>query len=64
MAQLRTTAQLTYPRFVSLPAHLGGGLLLALRTGIAGLGDDHLFYYWKHTWSHRGVYLKGVQNSP
>lgn len=55
--------QTTYPRFLSLPRHLGGALLFDLRTGISGLGDEWLYVYENGLWSSLGVYLKGVQNN-
>jgi hypothetical protein len=56
-------AQTTYPRFLSMPKHQGGALLLDLRTGISGLGDEWLFVYKDHRWQTLGIYLKGVQNN-
>lgn len=55
--------QTTYPRFLSLPKSQGGALLLDLRTGISGLGDEWLFVYTQGAWRSLGVYLQGVQNN-
>ena len=59
----RLTSQTTYPRFLSMPKDQGGALLLDLRTGISGLGDEWLFVYAAGGWRSLGVYLKGVQNN-
>jgi len=46
-----------------MPKDQGGALLLDLRTGISGLGDEWLFVYAAGGWRSLGVYLKGVQNN-
>jgi hypothetical protein len=57
----------TYPRFLRIPDT--GELLLELRIGRSGLGDDYLFKYlpgsaqWMTVGSNDGVYLKGVGNN-
>lgn len=54
----------TYPRFI--PA--GDNLLFTLRTGKAGLGDDHLYMYMPEGETGRYAYLgrniHGVLNNP
>lgn len=57
-------AQTTYPRFLSVPSHLGTALLFEIRTGIAGLGSNWLFAYTASpgaapTWTKLGIYLVG-----
>jgi len=59
----------TYPRFLSIPnsaSHIsrGSDLLLELRVGRSGLGDDWLYRYTPGTgWSQIGKYLEGVNNN-
>jgi hypothetical protein len=38
-------------------------MLLEIRTGMSGLGDDLLFVYQSGQWTALGVYLKGVGNN-
>ncbi|KAI8995242.1 hypothetical protein BD414DRAFT_506060 [Trametes punicea] len=60
---------ITYPRFLSIPtaAHSQAGsadLLLELRVGRSGLGDDWLYKYTPNKgWSQIGRYLEGVNNN-
>ncbi|GJJ14379.1 hypothetical protein Clacol_008643 [Clathrus columnatus] len=53
---------ITYPRFLSLPS---GDLLLEMRVGRSGLGDDWLYTYSGKDgkWTDIGRYLEGVQNN-
>ncbi|KAI0337868.1 hypothetical protein BDW22DRAFT_1339134 [Trametopsis cervina] len=57
----------TYPRFLSIPsaAHADGAdLLLELRVGRSGLGDDWLYRYVPDRgWAQVGRYLEGVNNN-
>ena len=53
----------TYPRFLSIPASVkdksGADLLLELRVGRSGLGDDWLYKYVpKKGWIQIGRYLQ------
>jgi len=52
----------TYPRFLSVPS---GNMLLEMRVGRSGLGDDWLYEYDGKTgkWNQIGRYLEGVQNN-
>ncbi|KAF8590350.1 hypothetical protein K439DRAFT_1330017 [Ramaria rubella] len=52
----------TYPRFLSLPS---GSMLLEMRVGRSGLGDDWLYEYTgtDGKWKEIGKYLEGVQNN-
>ena len=61
----------TYPRFLSVPTVKveddGADLLLELRVGRSGLGDDWLYKYTPNQgWSLIGKYLevRGSNNSP
>ncbi|TCD70367.1 hypothetical protein EIP91_003719 [Steccherinum ochraceum] len=59
---------ITYPRFLSLPASSKSpsvsDLLLELRVGRSGLGDDWLYRYTpSRGWSQIGKYLEGVNNN-
>ncbi|EJD00360.1 uncharacterized protein FOMMEDRAFT_159034 [Fomitiporia mediterranea MF3/22] len=61
---------ITYPRFLSLPAaakaasHSEADLLLELRVGRSGLGDDWLYAYVPNQgWTEVGKYLEGVNNN-
>ncbi|KAM5540076.1 hypothetical protein V8D89_006216 [Ganoderma adspersum] len=58
----------TYPRFLSVPTakvdNGGADLLLELRVGRSGLGDDWLYKYTPNQgWSLIGKYLEGVNNN-
>ncbi|KAK7681824.1 hypothetical protein QCA50_015171 [Cerrena zonata] len=58
----------TYPRFLSIPPSAtdksGADLLLELRVGRSGLGDDWLYKYVpKKGWLQIGRYLQGVNNN-
>ncbi|KAJ3778118.1 hypothetical protein FB446DRAFT_679990 [Lentinula raphanica] len=56
----------TYPRFLRIPAHNGSStdLLLEMRVGQAGQGDDWLYHYTPgHNWTLVGRYLEGVNNN-
>ncbi|KAI0364621.1 hypothetical protein BV20DRAFT_974177 [Pilatotrama ljubarskyi] len=59
----------TYPRFLSIPAiastQVGeADLILELRVGRSGLGDDWLYKYTPNLgWSQIGRYLEGVNNN-
>ncbi|KAI0739434.1 hypothetical protein C8Q80DRAFT_1274495 [Daedaleopsis nitida] len=59
----------TYPRFLSIPesakSHSGGAdLILELRVGRSGLGDDWLYKYTpSEGWAQIGKYLQGVNNN-
>ncbi|KAF9495547.1 hypothetical protein BDN71DRAFT_1506683 [Pleurotus eryngii] len=76
-------SNVTYPRFLDIPRQaqklipgIGAGgtpdLLLELRVGRSGLGDDWLYHYYpadKNTnqggrWVEVGKYLLGVNNNP
>jgi len=52
----------TYPRFLTLPS---GNVLLEMRVGRSGLGDDWLYEYDGSSmkWREIGKYLEGVQNN-
>ncbi|KIJ31449.1 hypothetical protein M422DRAFT_185901 [Sphaerobolus stellatus SS14] len=52
----------TYPRFLSIPS---GNMLLEMRVGRSGLGDDWLYEYDGQVgkWKEIGKYLEGVQNN-
>ncbi len=56
----------TYPRFLSIPDAAesnGADLLLELRVGRSGLGDDWLYKYTPNKgWSQIGRYLQGVNS--
>ncbi|KAH9895855.1 hypothetical protein C8Q73DRAFT_689790 [Cubamyces lactineus] len=60
---------ITYPRFLSIPAvaqqHAeGADLVLELRVGRSGLGDDWLYKYIPNKgWTQIGRYLEGVNNN-
>ncbi|OSC98641.1 hypothetical protein PYCCODRAFT_1439153 [Trametes coccinea BRFM310] len=60
---------ITYPRFLAIPAAArseaaGADLLLELRVGRSGLGDDWLYRYTPNKgWSQIGKYLEGVNNN-
>ncbi|KAI5121544.1 hypothetical protein M0805_002603 [Coniferiporia weirii] len=61
---------ITYPRFLSLSAAAKAAsqstadLLLELRVGRSGLGDDWLYAYTPNVgWSQIGRYLEGVNNN-
>ncbi|GJE93615.1 BNR repeat-containing protein [Phanerochaete sordida] len=58
---------ITYPRFLNIPSNAriaGADLLLELRVGRSGLGDDWLYTYTPHKgWSQIGRYLEGVNNN-
>ncbi|CAL1702651.1 unnamed protein product [Somion occarium] len=58
----------TYPRFLSIPDSArgdpGADLLLELRVGRSGLGDDWLYKYSPGSgWLQIGRYLEGVNNN-
>ncbi|KAI0070434.1 hypothetical protein K474DRAFT_1608722 [Panus rudis PR-1116 ss-1] len=58
----------TYPRFLSIPSSVrnahGSDLLMELRVGRSGLGDDWLYRYTPGKgWSQIGRYLEGVNNN-
>ncbi|KAJ3489192.1 hypothetical protein NLI96_g2298 [Meripilus lineatus] len=56
----------TYPRFLSLPRILNttADLLLEMRVGRSGLGDDWLYRYTPGVgWELIGKYLEGVNNN-
>ncbi|KAI0327452.1 hypothetical protein GY45DRAFT_1256975 [Cubamyces sp. BRFM 1775] len=60
---------ITYPRFLSIPEaakqHAGDAdLILELRVGRSGLGDDWLYKYTPSKgWAQIGRYLEGVNNN-
>ncbi|CDO73884.1 hypothetical protein BN946_scf185016.g41 [Trametes cinnabarina] len=60
---------ITYPRFLAIPTAAraeaaGSDLLLELRVGRSGLGDDWLYRYTPNKgWSQVGRYLEGVNNN-
>lgn len=58
---------ITYPRFLNIPSSVrssGSDLLLELRVGRSGLGDDWLYAYTpRKGWIQIGRYLEGVNNN-
>ncbi|KAI0804604.1 hypothetical protein BC629DRAFT_1192226 [Irpex lacteus] len=58
---------ITYPRFLNIPSNAhsqGADLLLELRVGRSGLGDDWLYRYVPNDgWKQIGRYLEGVNNN-
>ena len=58
----------TYPRFLSIPTIAqsesdGADLIMELRVGRSGLGDDWLYKYTPNKgWSQIGRYLLGVNS--
>ncbi|EKM51248.1 uncharacterized protein PHACADRAFT_213112 [Phanerochaete carnosa HHB-10118-sp] len=58
---------ITYPRFLNIPSNArpsGSDLLLELRVGRSGLGDDWLYTYTPNRgWNQVGRYLEGVNNN-
>ncbi|KAI0694041.1 hypothetical protein BC835DRAFT_1033933 [Cytidiella melzeri] len=58
---------ITYPRFLNIPSATkgeGADLLLELRVGRSGLGDDWLYRYVPNEgWKQIGRYLEGVNNN-
>jgi len=59
---------ITYPRFVNIPTAAADGsgadLLLEMRTGESGLGNDWLYRYVPSKgWELIGMYLEGVNNN-
>ncbi|KAI0085218.1 hypothetical protein BDY19DRAFT_452721 [Irpex rosettiformis] len=58
---------ITYPRFLNIPTNAhgqGADLLLELRVGRSGLGDDWLYRYVPNDgWKQIGRYLEGVNNN-
>ncbi|KAH9933964.1 uncharacterized protein BXZ73DRAFT_46129 [Epithele typhae] len=58
----------TYPRFLSVPSSAqtdgGADLIMELRVGRSGLGDDWLYKYTPNKgWAQIGRYLLGVNNN-
>ncbi|OJT12149.1 hypothetical protein TRAPUB_11298 [Trametes pubescens] len=59
----------TYPRFLAVPtsqqeSNAGADLVLELRVGRSGLGDDWLYKYTPNKgWGQIGRYLEGVNNN-
>lgn len=67
LPKARYFSNITYPRFLNL-SEPAGAMLMELRVGMSGLGNDLIFIYKQTTtgnysWSKRGVYLEGVENN-
>ena len=56
----QSISQVTYPRFVTAPG--GDRMLLALRIGTSGSGDEHLWEYDAdtHAWTSLGKFIDGI----